>query len=122
MSQSPSQEMLCLFSEASEHNSMIWQRLGHANIKNLKRVEKAMMVSDFLVNDFVSLEKYVACALGKHHKKPHKLKVYDRVDSALELLHMGLFGPVNVESIQHHDYCVVITDYSHISWVFFLKS
>ena len=35
-------------------------------------------------------------------------------------LHMDLFGPVNVRSIGHKYYCLVITDYfSRFSWVFF---
>ena len=36
---------------------------------------------------------------------------------------MDLFGPINVRSIGHKSYCLVITDdFSRFSWVFFLGS
>ncbi|GJU86676.1 putative ribonuclease H-like domain-containing protein [Tanacetum coccineum] len=39
----------------------------------------------------------------------------------LELLHMDLFGPVSVESVNRKKYCLVVTDdCSKFSWVFFL--
>ncbi|GJT50208.1 putative ribonuclease H-like domain-containing protein [Tanacetum coccineum] len=42
-------------------------------------------------------------------------------DEPLELLHMDLFGPVLVESINKKKYCLVVTDdCSKFSWVFFL--
>ncbi|GJY52621.1 putative ribonuclease H-like domain-containing protein [Tanacetum coccineum] len=43
------------------------------------------------------------------------------VREPLELLHMDLFGPVSVESINKKKYCLVVTDdCSKFSWVFFL--
>ncbi|GJY13414.1 putative ribonuclease H-like domain-containing protein [Tanacetum coccineum] len=40
-----------------------------------------------------------------------------------KLLHMDLFGPTSVRSINHKTYCLVVTDdYSRFSWVFFLAT
>ncbi|KAD7477316.1 hypothetical protein E3N88_00452 [Mikania micrantha] len=40
----------------------------------------------------------------------------------LKLLHMDLFGPINVKSIGGESYCFVVTDdFSRFSWVMFLK-
>ncbi|GJZ05806.1 putative ribonuclease H-like domain-containing protein [Tanacetum coccineum] len=39
------------------------------------------------------------------------------------LLHMDLFGPTSVRSINHKTYCLVVTDdFRRFSWVFFLTS
>ncbi|GJT93342.1 putative reverse transcriptase domain-containing protein [Tanacetum coccineum] len=39
------------------------------------------------------------------------------------MLHMDLFGPTSVRSINHKIYCLVVTDdYSRFSWVFFLAT
>ncbi|GJZ55084.1 putative ribonuclease H-like domain-containing protein [Tanacetum coccineum] len=41
----------------------------------------------------------------------------------LQLLHMDLFGPTSVRSINHKTYCLVITDdFSRFSWTFFLRT
>jgi transposase InsO family protein len=40
----------------------------------------------------------------------------------LEILHMDLFGPVTYISIDGNKYgLVIIDDYSHFTWVFFLQ-
>ncbi|GJR28865.1 putative ribonuclease H-like domain-containing protein [Tanacetum coccineum] len=59
--------------------------------------------------------------LGKQHRASCK-KIEERtVREPLELLHMDLFGPVSVESINKKKYCLVVTDdCSKFSWVFFL--
>ncbi|GJY78397.1 putative ribonuclease H-like domain-containing protein [Tanacetum coccineum] len=39
------------------------------------------------------------------------------------MLHMDLFGPTSVRSINHKTYCLVVTDdFSRFSWVFFLAT
>ncbi|KAJ9561157.1 hypothetical protein OSB04_006317 [Centaurea solstitialis] len=45
------------------------------------------------------------------------------ISSPLQLLHMDLFGPVNVQSIGGKKYTLVIVDeYSRYTWVFFLRA
>ena len=61
--------------------------------------------------------------MGKQHIKSHMPKQFNFIFSTFELLHMDLFGLVNVRSIGHKYYCLVITnDFSRFSWVFFLGS
>ncbi|GJR57472.1 putative ribonuclease H-like domain-containing protein [Tanacetum coccineum] len=65
----------------------------------------------------------VACKKGKQHKASCKTKLERTIRKPLELLHMDLFGPVSVESINKKRYClVVIDDFSRFSWVFFLST
>ncbi|GJW92044.1 putative ribonuclease H-like domain-containing protein [Tanacetum coccineum] len=65
----------------------------------------------------------VACQKGKQHKASCKAKVVSSISQPLQLLHMDLFGPTSVRSINHKTYCLVITDdFSRFSWVFFLRT
>ncbi|KAD4180306.1 hypothetical protein E3N88_28897 [Mikania micrantha] len=115
-------ENTCLFSKASEHDCLLWhRRLGHVNLKNLNRLAKGDHVIGLPSKDFSTIEKCIACAKGKQHKRPHKPKLFNSISSVLQLLHMDLFGPINVMSIGKKSYCLVVTDdYSRFTWVFFL--
>ena len=92
-------------------------------MKNLNRLAKGNLVRHLPIKHFLTIEKCVACAKGKQHRLPHKVKTVNTIASVLQLLHMDLFGPVNVLSITHKAYCLVITDdYSRFTWVFFLSN
>ncbi|GJR23492.1 putative ribonuclease H-like domain-containing protein [Tanacetum coccineum] len=60
---------------------------------------------------------------GKQHKASCKAKSVISISQPLQLLHMDLFGPTSVRSLNHKTYCLVITDdFSRFSWVFFLRT
>ncbi|GJS91657.1 putative ribonuclease H-like domain-containing protein [Tanacetum coccineum] len=52
----------------------------------------------------------VACQKGKQHKASCKAKTVSSISQPLQLLHMDLFGPTSVRSLNHKTYCLVITD------------
>ncbi|GJU18153.1 putative ribonuclease H-like domain-containing protein [Tanacetum coccineum] len=59
----------------------------------------------------------------KQHKASCKAKTVSSISQPLQLLHMDLFGPSYVRSLNHKTYCLVITnDFSRFSWVFFLRT
>ncbi|GKD59628.1 putative ribonuclease H-like domain-containing protein, partial [Tanacetum coccineum] len=63
----------------------------------------------------------VACQKGKQHKASYKAKLGSSISQPLQMLHMDLFGPTSIRSINHKTYCFVVTDdFSRFSWVFFL--
>ncbi|GJR04174.1 ribonuclease H-like domain-containing protein [Tanacetum coccineum] len=66
---------------------------------------------------------FVACCKGKQHKASYKaITAVSSISEPLQLLHMDLFGPTSIRSIDHKYYCLVITDdYSKFCWVFFLE-
>ena len=65
---------------------------------------------------------YDACQLGKLKKSPFKLKNIISTSKPLELLHLDLFSPSQVQSINHNKYVfVVVDDYSRYTWTIFLK-
>nr|GEV66555.1 hypothetical protein [Tanacetum cinerariifolium] len=64
-----------------------------------------------------------ACAMGKSKKKSHKPKSEDTNQEKLYLLHMDLYGPMRVESVNGKKYILIIVDdYSQFTWVKFLRS
>nr|GFB84323.1 hypothetical protein [Tanacetum cinerariifolium] len=59
----------------------------------------------------------------KSTKKSHKPKSEDTNQEKLYLLHMDLYGPMRVESVNGKKYILVIVDdYSRFTWVKFLRS
>ncbi|GJZ48780.1 retrovirus-related pol polyprotein from transposon TNT 1-94 [Tanacetum coccineum] len=64
-----------------------------------------------------------ACALGKSKKHSHKPKAKDFIQEKLYLLHMDLYGPMRIQSMNGRKYILVIVDdYSRFTWVKFLQS
>nr|GFA55793.1 hypothetical protein [Tanacetum cinerariifolium] len=64
-----------------------------------------------------------ACEQGKIHWKHHKSKTPFASNKPLYLLHMDLWGPMRVQSINEKRYVLVVfDDYSRYTWVFFLHS
>ncbi|GJU80936.1 putative ribonuclease H-like domain-containing protein [Tanacetum coccineum] len=72
---------------------------------------------------FENIHTCVACLKGKQHKASCKTKLVSSITKPLHTLHMDLFGPTSVSSLNHKWYCLVVTDdFSRFSWTFFLKS
>ncbi|GKA81553.1 putative reverse transcriptase domain-containing protein [Tanacetum coccineum] len=99
------------------------RRLGHVNFKNLNRLVKGNLVRGLPTKLFQNDHTCVACQKGKQHKASCKPKLVSSISHTLQLLHMDLFGPTSVRSINHKTYCLVITDdFSRFSWTFFLRT
>ncbi|GJS46286.1 putative ribonuclease H-like domain-containing protein [Tanacetum coccineum] len=99
----------------------ILKRLGHLNFKNLNKLVKDNLVRGLPSKSFKNDHTCVACQKGKQHKASCKAKIDRYVTHPLHTLHMDLFGPTSVRSINHASYCLVITDdCSRFCWVFFL--
>ncbi|GJY75136.1 putative ribonuclease H-like domain-containing protein, partial [Tanacetum coccineum] len=101
----PSGDLTCLFAKATIDESKLWhRRLGHVNFKTMNKLVKGNLK-------------------GKQHKASCKAKLVSSISQPLQMLHMDLFGPTSVRSINHKTYCLVVTDdFSRFSWVFFLAS
>ncbi|GJT22002.1 putative ribonuclease H-like domain-containing protein [Tanacetum coccineum] len=118
----PSGGITCLVAKATEDEAVLWhRRLGHVNFKNINKLVKGNLVRGLPSKTFKLDHSCLACRKGKQHRASCK-KIEERtVREPLELLHMDLFGPVSVESINKKKYCLVVTDdCSKFSWVFFL--
>ncbi|GJV22676.1 putative ribonuclease H-like domain-containing protein [Tanacetum coccineum] len=118
----PSGGVTCLVAKATKDEAVLWhRRLGHVNFKNINKLVKGNLVRGLPSKTFKLDHSCLACRKGKQHRASCK-KIEERtVREPLELLHMDLFGPVSVESVNRKKYCLVVTDdCSRFSWVFFL--
>nr|GEZ33924.1 hypothetical protein [Tanacetum cinerariifolium] len=83
-------------------------------IRNLKGLPKLKFKKDYLC---------YACAMGKSKKKSYKCKSEDTNQEKLYLLHMDLYGPMRVKSVNGKKYIlVIVNDYSRFTWVKCLRS
>ncbi|GKB37664.1 putative ribonuclease H-like domain-containing protein [Tanacetum coccineum] len=120
----PSGDLTCLFANATIDESKLWhRRMGHVNFKTMNKLVKGNLVRGLPSKIFVNDHTCVACQKGKQHKASCKTKLVSSISQPLQMLHMDLFGPTSVRSINHKTYCLVVTDdFSRFSWVFFLAS
>nr|GEV37728.1 putative ribonuclease H-like domain-containing protein [Tanacetum cinerariifolium] len=107
----PSRDLACLFVKASIDESNKWhRRLGHVNFKNLNKLMKGNLVRGLPFKIFENDHTCVACQKQKQHKASCKAKTVSSGNQPLQILHMDIFGPTSVRSINHMTYCLVITD------------
>ncbi|GJX26904.1 putative ribonuclease H-like domain-containing protein [Tanacetum coccineum] len=87
-------EIKCLLAKASLDESTKWhRRMAHVNFKNMNRLVKHGLA----------------------------ITAVSTIFEPLQLLHMDLFGPTSIRSIDHKHYSLVVTDdFNRFSWVFFL--
>ncbi|KAI3505855.1 hypothetical protein L1887_28162 [Cichorium endivia] len=119
----PGKPRLCLLTKAYSEISWLWHRkLAHLNFRYMNQLVTEEMVRGLPLLRFDNENLCAACAFGKQKKKPHKTISDSSITRPLELLHMDLYGPSTVASINHKKYILVIVDdYSRFTWVFFLR-
>ncbi|GJW65418.1 putative ribonuclease H-like domain-containing protein [Tanacetum coccineum] len=107
----PSGGVTCLVAKATKDEAVLWhRRLGHVNFKNINKLVQGNLVRGLPSKTFKLDHSCLACRKGKQHRASCK-KIEERtVREPLELLHMDLFGPVSVESVNRKKYCLVVTD------------
>nr|GEU62074.1 hypothetical protein [Tanacetum cinerariifolium] len=120
----PSGDLICLFVKEKIDESNLWhRRLGHINFKTINILVKGNLVRGLPIKVFENNNTCIACKKGKQHRASCKTKPVSSVDKPLFRLHMDLFGPTFVKSLNKKSYCLIITDdYSRFTWVFFLAT
>ncbi|GJT23859.1 putative ribonuclease H-like domain-containing protein [Tanacetum coccineum] len=103
--------LACLIAKATVDESNKWhRRLGHVNFKTLNKLVKGNLIRGLPSKNFQNDHSCVACQKGKQHKASCKAKLVSSISQPLQLLHMDLFRPTSVRSINHKTYCLVIID------------
>nr|GEW30416.1 hypothetical protein [Tanacetum cinerariifolium] len=121
---SPRGNLACLVVHASFDECVKWhRRMAHVSYKNMNSLVKGDLVRGLPFKLFKNGHTCVACCKGKQHKVSYKtIRAVSSIFEPFQLLHMDLFGPTSIRSIDHKYYCIVITDdYSRFCWVFFLE-
>ncbi|GJR42909.1 putative ribonuclease H-like domain-containing protein [Tanacetum coccineum] len=119
----PERDVTCLLAKASLVESTKWhRRMAHVNFKNMNKLAKYGLVNGLPSKLFTNEHNCVACNKGKQHKASYKaITAVSTISAPLQLLHMDLFGPTSIRSIDHKYYSLVVTDdFSRFTWVFFL--
>nr|GEV40541.1 hypothetical protein [Tanacetum cinerariifolium] len=91
----------------------VW--LGHINFKTMNKLVKSNLVRGLPSKIFENNHTCVACKKEKQHKASCKSKPISSVSHPLQRLHMDLFGPTFVKSLNKKSYYLVVTDdYSRV--------
>nr|GFB11999.1 ribonuclease H-like domain-containing protein [Tanacetum cinerariifolium] len=98
----PHKNLTCLVTKASVDESMLWhRRLGHLNLKIMNKLVRNNLVKGLPSKCFENDHTCIACLKGKQHKAYCKIKLVNSVSNPLHTLHMDLFGPISVSSLNH---------------------
>ncbi|GKA60696.1 retrovirus-related pol polyprotein from transposon TNT 1-94 [Tanacetum coccineum] len=110
---------ICLLSKASKTKSWLChRRLSHLNFGAINHLARHGLVRGLPKLKFEKDHLCYAYEIGKSKKKPHKPKSEDTNQEKLYLLHMDLYGPMRVASVNGKKYILVIVDdYSRFTWV-----
>ncbi|GJY20018.1 retrovirus-related pol polyprotein from transposon TNT 1-94 [Tanacetum coccineum] len=103
--------LICLLSKASKTKSWLWHRRpSHPNFGAINHLARHGLVRGLPKLKFEKDHLCSACAMGKSKKKPYKPKSEDTNQEKLYLLHMDLYGPMRVTSVNGKKYILVIVD------------
>ncbi|GKB17710.1 putative ribonuclease H-like domain-containing protein [Tanacetum coccineum] len=102
--------LTCLFAKATIDESNLWHtRLGHINFKTMNKLVRGNLVRG-LPSNFFEKDHTVLLVRRSNNKASCKTKLVSSISQSLQMLHMDLFGPTSVRSINHKIYCLVVTD------------
>src|ERR1044072_2498194 len=98
------------------------QKLGHLNLKSMMRIIPGEVVRGL---PKMKIDESKICGesqIGKQTKMPHIKLQHLTTTKVLELLHMVLMGPMQVESLGGKKYAFVcVDDFSRFTWINFIK-
>nr|GFB52030.1 retrovirus-related Pol polyprotein from transposon TNT 1-94 [Tanacetum cinerariifolium] len=109
---------------ASSTKSWLWhQRLSYLNFDTINDLARNNRVSCLPKFKYNKEHLCPSCEQGKCKRASHPPKPVPNSRQSLHLLHMDLCGPMRIASINGKRYVLVIVDdYSHYTWVHFLRS
>nr|GEY40335.1 integrase, catalytic region, zinc finger, CCHC-type, peptidase aspartic, catalytic [Tanacetum cinerariifolium] len=113
-----------LMARASSTKSWLWhQRLSHLNFDTINDLARNDLVAGLPKFKYHKEHLCPSCEQGKSKRVSHPPKPIPNSRQRLHLLHMDLCGPMRIASINGKRYVLVIMDdYSHYTWVHFLRS
>ncbi|KAK1369394.1 hypothetical protein POM88_035486 [Heracleum sosnowskyi] len=112
----------CLISKASVDESWNWhKKLSHLNFSNINELVKKELVRGLPKVLYTPDGLCDACQKAKQRRTSFKSKSESSIEEPYHMLHLDLFGPVNIMSISKKRYTLVVVDeYSRFTWVYFL--
>nr|GFC29163.1 retrovirus-related Pol polyprotein from transposon TNT 1-94 [Tanacetum cinerariifolium] len=102
---------ICLMAQASSTKSWLWhQRLSHLNFDTINDLAKNDLVSSLTKFKYHKEHLCPSCEQGKSKRASHPPKPVLNSRQRLHLLHMDLYGPMRIASINEKRYVLVIVD------------
>ncbi|GKE71667.1 retrovirus-related pol polyprotein from transposon TNT 1-94 [Tanacetum coccineum] len=110
--------------KASPTQAWLWhRRLSHLNFDTINLLSKKDIVIGLPKVKYEKDQLCSSCKLSKANRSSFKTKTVPSSKGRLNLLHMDLFGPMRIESINGKKYILVIVDdYSRYTWTHLLRS
>nr|GEY57803.1 hypothetical protein [Tanacetum cinerariifolium] len=114
---------ICLMARATSSQAWLWhRRLSNLNFDTINLLSKNDIVIGLPKLKFVKDHLWSSYELGKAKRKSFQTKTTPSSKRRLQLLHMDLCGPIQVESINGKKYVLVIVDdYSRYTRTHFLR-
>ncbi|GJZ85666.1 retrovirus-related pol polyprotein from transposon TNT 1-94 [Tanacetum coccineum] len=115
---------ICLLSKASKIKSWLWhRRLSYLNFDIINQLARQGLVKGLPKLKYTKDHLCSTCQMGKSKKEPHPHKPEPSTNEKLQVMHIDLCGPMQVESIDKKRYIlVIINDYSWFTLVKFLRT
>nr|GFC04554.1 retrovirus-related Pol polyprotein from transposon TNT 1-94 [Tanacetum cinerariifolium] len=115
---------ICLMARASSTKSWLChQCLSHLNFDTINDLARNDLVAGLPKFKYHKEHLCPSCEQGKSKRASHPPKPVPNSRQRLHLLHMDLYGPMRIASINGKRYILVIVDdYSCYTWVHFLRS
>lgn len=112
----------CMKSKATHEYSWIWhKKLSHLNFNNINELVKKDLIRGLPIVHYSPGGLYDSCQKAKQRRPSFKSKTESSIDQLYHLLHLDLFGLVNIMSIANKRYTLVIVDEStRYIWVYFM--
>ncbi|GJW06646.1 retrovirus-related pol polyprotein from transposon TNT 1-94 [Tanacetum coccineum] len=110
--------------KASPTQAWLWhRRLSYLNFDTINLLSKKDILNGLPKLKYVKDQLCSSCEMGKAKRSTFKTKTVASSKGRLNLLHMDLCGPIQIESINEKKYILVIVDdYSRYTWTYFLRS
>nr|GEX92086.1 hypothetical protein [Tanacetum cinerariifolium] len=100
----------CFFTKASENLNWLWHKiLTHLNFKTINKLVKQNIFIGLLSLVYSKDKPCSSCEKGNHHRANFKTKQTSSIKKCLHLLHMDLFGPITLRSINHEKYTILMS-------------
>nr|GEZ58348.1 retrovirus-related Pol polyprotein from transposon TNT 1-94 [Tanacetum cinerariifolium] len=115
---------ICRMARASSTKSWLWhQHLSHLNLNTINDLARNDLVSGLPKFKYNKEHLCPSCEQGKSKRASNPPKPVPNSRQRLHLLHMDLYGPMRIASINGKRYVLeIVDDYSHYTWVHFLRS